>query len=616
MLASHLKIYPSTSGARDARARCAPGPTQCILHAGTRVPSMPAREDAMADESADGFAGLGLSPASLAAVAEKGFEEPTPIQKVVIPLLLQGEADLIGQAQTGTGKTAAFGLPIIDRLEAGRGRPGALVLTPTRELAVQVAEELRSLLGGRKLHIEAVYGGQAFGPQARGLRAGADIVVGTPGRLIDHLERGSLDLSGLSWMVLDEADEMLDMGFIEDVERIMEAARPERRTLLFSATMPERIARLAAARMRGAVTARVAGESLATGLTEQIYLELREEDKFEALCRILDMEEAFYGLVFCRTKILTAEVARRLALRGYPAEALSGDVSQAQREEILARFRARRIAVLVATDVAARGIDVEGLSHVVNYSLPQDPEAYVHRIGRTGRAGREGAAVTFVTPAEYRKLLHISREVGASIRRERPPQVDSIIAARRRRAVASILASLQEEASSAEPPGAGEPESMMECRAMARELLEGREPEAVLAAALHLHYGKHLDRRRYAEIREPRARGPLRAEGAGHRALHSPGSSRVLPGPSRVFIRLGRKDGMDKRGVIELIREKAGVPPGRLGAVKVFELYCIVEAPLLEAERIIRSLAGLKGGKLARFDRGQPPPRPARPPRA
>ena len=330
------------------------------------------------------FADLGLSAATTAAINKKGFEEPTAIQAMTIPVMLEDRTDIIAQAQTGTGKTAAFGLPLIELLDLDSREVQALILAPTRELAIQVAEEINSLKGERDIRVAPIYGGQSIDQQLRRLKRGVHIVVGTPGRVIDHLKRRTLKLGAIRHLVLDEADEMLNMGFVEDIEEIMEHTGPNKRTLLFSATMPARIRSLAKKYMCQHEVLTAKADSNTTALTEQIYYEIRASDKFEALCRIIDFEEDFYGLVFCRTKNDVDGVASQLVGRGYDAEPIHGDVSQAQRERTLAKFRKRKSNILVATDVAARGIDVSDLSHVINYALPYDAESYVHRIGRTG----------------------------------------------------------------------------------------------------------------------------------------------------------------------------------------------------------------------------------------
>ena len=373
------------------------------------------------------FSELGLSDLSLKAIDSKGFEEPTLIQQLAIPLLLGSDRDIIAQAQTGTGKTAVFALTFLEKLEHTKDTISALVVTPTRELALQVTEEINSLTMSRKLKAVAIYGGQSYSIQRRQIREGADIVVGTPGRLIDHLERKTFSLEKIKYCVLDEADEMLNMGFIEDIEQILTFCGNERRLLLFSATMPPRIKQMAKKFMPEQEIVKAKNTELTTDLVNQIYFEIRERDKFEALTRIIDSEEQFYGIVFCRTKVSADKTARHLSDRGYNAEALHGDLSQSKREEILDALRNKKLTVLAATDVAARGIDVTDITHVINYSLPQDPESYVHRIGRTGRAGKAGTAITFVTPDEYRRLSMIRRAAKTEIKKEQVPEVDKII---------------------------------------------------------------------------------------------------------------------------------------------------------------------------------------------
>ena len=353
----------------------------------------------------DDFSALGLSEQMLAAVRAKGFETPTAIQKLTIPHLLTKPNDIIAQSQTGTGKTAAYGLPILQTLEPARGPIQAIILVPTRELALQAAEELLSYNREKRLSITAIYGGAAMSEQLRRLAKGIDIVVGTPGRVLDHIRRGTMKLENVRYLVLDEADEMLNMGFVEDVEEIMSHTSDERRVLLFSATMPDRIAALARNYMHDPDLLKVESQHVTTDLTNQIYFEVREGDKFDALTRIIDVEPEFYGIVFSRTRTGADEIVAKLLERGYAAEVLHGDISQTQREKILGKFKKKQVNILVATDVAARGIDVSNLTHVINYSLPQDSDSYVHRIGRTGRAKRHGVAYTLV--ADYPSKMRL-----------------------------------------------------------------------------------------------------------------------------------------------------------------------------------------------------------------
>ncbi|MBD3264658.1 MAG: DEAD/DEAH box helicase, partial [Candidatus Omnitrophica bacterium] len=323
------------------------------------------------------FQDLGLSRQALDVVKQKGFEVPTAIQVKTIPFILKKDKDFVGQAQTGTGKTAAFALPIIDLLKKDSGVVQVLVLTPTRELAIQVSEEINSLRGKREFSVVPIYGGQSIGLQLRRLSRSVSVIVGTPGRIIDHLNRGTLKLDKISYLVLDEADEMLNMGFVEDVTKIIKSTNSSKRTFLFSATMPSEVMQIARKYMAGYEIVRISSEQLTVSQTDQIYFEVDAQNKFEALCRIIDVEEKFYGLVFCKTKIDVDTIARHLYERGYDADALHGDMSQSLREKVLDKFRKRVISVLVATDVAARGIDIQDLTHVINYSLPGDPHSYV-----------------------------------------------------------------------------------------------------------------------------------------------------------------------------------------------------------------------------------------------
>ena len=361
------------------------------------------------------FTDLGLSDQAIDALVRKGFEEPTPVQIKTIPAILTGQQDLVTQAQTGTGKTAAFGLPLLELLNPKSRAVQALVLAPTRELAIQVADEINSLRGQRSLSIVPIYGGQSIDIQLRSLRKGVSIVVGTPGRVLDHLRRGSLDLEQIKFFILDEADEMLNMGFLDEVQEIMDQCPADKRTMLFSATMPQEVLKIAKKYMGDYQVIKAASKQLTTEQTDQIYFEVAASDKFEALCRIIDMEEDFYGLVFTRTKVEADTVAQRLLERGYDADALHGDISQSLREKILDKLKKKLITTLVATDVAARGIDVHNLSHVINYDLPHDSESYVHRVGRTARAKSTGVALTFISDQEMDKFGHIEKLIETTV---------------------------------------------------------------------------------------------------------------------------------------------------------------------------------------------------------
>ncbi|MCD6182558.1 MAG: DEAD/DEAH box helicase [Candidatus Cloacimonetes bacterium] len=516
------------------------------------------------------FEALGLSTETLQALTKKGFEEPTPIQALTIPLLLQDTNDIIGQAQTGTGKTAAFGLPIIERITPQGGMVQAIILTPTRELAIQVAEEMSSFRGNRHISILPVYGGQAIEGQLRRLRRGVDIVVGTPGRIIDHLNRGSLDLNSITHMVLDEADEMLNMGFIEDIETILSKTPYKKRMLLFSATMPAPILKLASNYMRNHQIIKAPSAHLTVSATDQIYFEVRASDKYEALCRIIDLEPEFYALVFCRTRLQVDDLSQALQDRGYDAAGLHGEISQAQRERTLDKFRNKKISILVATDVAARGIDIVDLTHVLNYSLPQDPESYIHRIGRTGRAGKEGTAITFITPAEYRKLLYIQRITKTEIRKEQLPRIKDIIKSKQEELINEVSKIIDEN-------------TYTENIDIANRLLADYPADQVVAALIANAYEDAFSPEKYHKIGET-GRMSNRSDRRDRPDRHTPDVS----GITRLFIALGKKDKMTPRKLVDLIRDTAMVESRLIRDVQIYDNFSFANVPFAEAEQIIK----------------------------
>jgi len=513
------------------------------------------------------FQDLGLSPETLKAIQTKGFEEPTPIQAATIPVLLKEESHIIAQAQTGTGKTAAFGLPLMDLVDTSLKEVQALILAPTRELAIQVSEELYSLKGSSPMSVVPIYGGQAISQQFRRLKKGAHIVVGTPGRIIDHLNRGSLKLDKIRHLILDEADEMLNMGFIEDMEEIMKHTPDEKKTLLFSATMPKRIRDLAERYMPSYKSITVKKEQLTTNLTEQIYYEIKASDKFEALCRIIDMEEDFYGLVFCRTKADVDNNVNHLLERGYDAEAIHGDITQAQREKTLARFRKKNINVLVATDVAARGIDINDLTHVINFSLPNDPESYVHRIGRTGRAGREGTAITFITPSEYRRLMFIQRIAQTDIKKSTVPKVKEIIKAKKKKIYSDLLGLMEEGKID---------DKYFE---WAKKLQEDHDPTEILAALLNYSFDEEINPEGYGDIKDVSRRNDFTG---GNRSIDRDGKARL-------FVALGKKDNLNPQKMIALIQSRVEIQSREIRDIMVMDNFSFMNVPFQKAEIIINS---------------------------
>ena len=507
------------------------------------------------------FTDLGLSDKVLAAINKKGFEEPTAIQIKTIPVMLRDDTNIIAQAQTGTGKTAAFGLPLIELIDTNLKAVQALILVPTRELAIQVSEEINSLKGKKDLRIVPIYGGQSIDQQLRRLKKGIHIVVGTPGRVIDHLNRKTLKIGEIEHLILDEADEMLNMGFIDDMEEIMEHTNPDKRTLLFSATMPNKIKELAHKYMDGYELLTVKKQQLTTNLTEQIYFEVKASEKFDALCRIIDFEDDFYGLIFCRTKNDVDTVVSHLTDRGYDAESIHGDISQSQRERTLDKFKKQTVNILIATDVAARGIDVINLSHVINYSLPQDPDSYVHRIGRTGRAGNEGTAITFITPSEYKKLMFIQRVAKTDIKKSRIPDVKDIINAKKKKIYDDLSGILEEEVDST-------------YFNWAKNLLEDKNPTDILAAVLNYCFEDELNPESYGSVKE----------------FGSNKSDTVdKKGKARLFVSLGKKDNLNPKKLVELITGKVQLKSKQISDVQVMEKFSFVTVPFDKAEKIVIS---------------------------
>lgn len=418
------------------------------------------------------FKALGISDLIIQSLNNMGFEEPTPIQEKSIAPAMRGQ-DLIGQAQTGTGKTAAYGIPLIEKMENAREKVQGLVLTPTRELAIQVAEELNKIAQYTDVHTLPIYGGQDIERQIRGLRNRPQIIVATPGRLKDHMQRRTIRLDELRMIVLDEADEMLNMGFIEDIEEILEATPSSRQTLLFSATMPKAIQSLSQRFLRDPAMISIQSKEVTVPLVEQYYLELQDRQKFDVLCRLLDIQSPELAIVFGRTKRRVDELAEALKKRGYTADGIHGDLTQAKRDSVIRQFRDGSTDILVATDVAARGLDISGVTHVYNFDVPQDPESYVHRIGRTGRAGQAGTAITFVIPREMYHLRTIERLSRRKIVRMSIPTMSDALEGQQRLTVERLLAVIEEG-------------SYERYQSRAVELLDENDSVALVAAALKL----------------------------------------------------------------------------------------------------------------------------------
>ncbi len=418
------------------------------------------------------FEEMGLSQPLLQAVSHMGFETTTPIQELAIPPALASR-DIIGQAQTGTGKTAAFGIPMIEKIQQGTEQIEGLVVAPTRELAVQVAEELNSIGQVKRIRALPIYGGQDINRQIRALKNKPQIIVGTPGRLMDHMRRKTIRLSQVSTVVLDEADEMLNMGFIEDIETILKEVPEERQTLLFSATMPRPIQELARRFMKDPETIQVKSREMTVPSIEQYYLETHERQKFDILCRLLDIHSPERAIIFGRTKRRVDEIYEALNKRGYSAEGIHGDLTQARRDSVMNSFRKGFTEILVATDVAARGLDIGDVTHIYNFDIPQDPESYVHRIGRTGRLGKAGMAFTFVTPREMEHLRFIEKMTKKRIIRQSPPTMSQALEGQQRLTAEKIIQT-------------SEGEDISEYKDIAQSLLEEKDSITLLAAALKI----------------------------------------------------------------------------------------------------------------------------------
>jgi ATP-dependent RNA helicase DeaD len=531
------------------------------------------------------FAELGVQPALLEALVALGYEEPTPIQRAAIPELLAGR-DLLGRAATGTGKTAAFALPLLQRL-AGERRgqdPSALVLVPTRELAMQVAEATHRYGRGVGARVLPIYGGQPIGRQLRELERGVDIVVATPGRALDHLQRGTLRLGGIRCIVLDEADEMLDMGFAEDIDALLARAPAERQTVLFSATMPARIERIARRHLRAAVRISIADVPAREGEAAQVrqtaYI-VHRPHKVAALGRILDIEAPEAAIVFCRTRTEVDELTETLSGRGYRAEALHGGMSQEQRDRVMGRLRSGTAELVIATDVAARGLDVEQLTHVVNFDVPSAPDAYLHRIGRVGRAGRSGVAITLAEPREHRLLRQIERSSGRRLEVARVPTVADLRTRRLEVTRAAIHETLLAD-------------DFEQFRAVVESLADEFDVMDVALAAVKLAFvqgGEGADEEEIPEFveRAPAPRVERRGRGSASDRVER-GRRGVAAGAVRIFVGAGRQAGIRPQDLVGAITNEAGVPGRAIGAIEISERHSIVEVAGEVAQAVIDAM--------------------------
>ena len=546
------------------------------------------------------FTSLNLRDEVVQAITDLGYATPTPIQAGMIPIMLKG-VDVIGQAQTGTGKTAAFALPILHNFKPQR-QPQALILAPTRELALQVADSMIEYGKHLNLRVLAVYGGQPYGPQISNLKRGVDIVVGTPGRLNDLLERKVLNLSEIKTVVLDEADEMLNMGFIEEVEKILAETPAERQTALFSATLPPRIRTLANRFMRDPQSVNIKRETLTLASTEQRYYLVHENEKTNALTRLFEIEPIKSALIFARTRAETATLANELVVRGIPAEAIHGDLDQNARERVLGRFRANQLKVLVATDVAARGLDIEDISHVFNFHLPDDAEVYIHRIGRTGRAGKTGIAISLISPRDKRRLREVEALTKQPIKKMEIPTASDIVKHREAQVVENLKIWL----------GRGRYKRELE---MVQELIEaGHDPLNIAAAAITIARADEKQRpiADVGEVKDDRGkrpereaiRGPKREYGRReHQHPEKGGSSRRggdsshEQGMVRMKLNKGKMHGVRPSDVVGTIAFHANIPGFTIGKIRIEDKFTFVDIPEDVVEQVLKQNGNYRIGK-------------------
>ncbi len=537
------------------------------------------------------FTELNLSQEILKAVTDMGFEEASPIQSLAIPKMIEG-VDIIGQAQTGTGKTAAFGIPILEKISPKEKKVQALIMCPTRELAIQVAEELKSLSKYKRgINIVPVYGGQPIVRQMSVLNKGAHIVIGTPGRIIDHIERKTIKLDNTKIVVLDEADEMLDMGFRDDIELILKNLPEQKQTAFFSATMPREFLSLTKKYQKNPINIKVVHEKLTVPQIEQLYCEVREHQKLEALARCIDMADAKLSLVFCNTKRRVDEVTAQLQVRGYSADAIHGDMNQTQRDRVMDKFRNCKIEILVATDVAARGIDVDDVDAVFNFDIPQDIESYVHRIGRTGRAGRTGKAYSFVAGKDIYKIRDIQRYTKVNIKRMPVPSLADVENIR----ISSFMEKLKETlkkntfekyVSKIESLITDNTTSVDVAAALFEMMLQVENPEKHEDIDMSVNY-RERDFFRDKNIKQRNSRNKRNRHGREE-------------GMSRLFINIGKNKKVKAGDFVGAIAGEAGMNGDLVGAIDIFDKYTFVDVPQEYEQKVINALnnSNIKGNKV------------------
>lgn len=522
------------------------------------------------------FNELGLRSQVVKAVTDMGFEQPTPIQEKAIPHLLKSKSDFVGLAQTGTGKTAAFGLPLVNRITEKKNVPIGLIICPTRELCLQIAKDIANYSKHDKIKVEAVYGGADIQKQIRNLKSGVSIVVATPGRLVDLIKRKAIELSEIEVVVLDEADEMLNMGFKEDIDLILEKTPDDKSTWLFSATMPKEVAKISKNYMTDPLEVSIGNKNEGNKNIDHIYFSVKEKDRYAALKRLIDFNPKIFGLVFCRTRVETQQIAEKLGKDGYNAEALHGDLSQAQRDRVMERFRARGIQLLVATDVAARGIDVDDITHVINYKLPDEVENYTHRSGRTARAGNTGESLVLINTREKYKINQIEKIIGQKFTFGEIPTPEAICAVQLESMIQKVKDTKVNEA---------------EIAPFIPHILEDLEDlskEEVIKKFVSAEFNRFLEY--YKKAGDLNAKPSDSARDEGRRSSRREGTDKDK---QRFFVSLGDKDGMNPGALLRLICDATGLKSDAVGRIDILPAFSFFDADKSKADLIVRETKGL-----------------------
>ena len=528
------------------------------------------------------FEELGLKSGVLKSLKTLGFETPTPIQQEAIPHLLKEESDFVGLAQTGTGKTAAFGLPLVSKVEEGRKKPQGLVICPTRELCLQISKDIQNYSKNVNVNTVAVYGGTDIKRQIQDIKKGAQIIVATPGRLVDLTNRRAIDLNQIDWVVLDEADEMLNMGFKEDIDHILDHTPLERNVWLFSATMPKEVASIAKNYMEQPLEVSIGHKNQTNENIEHIYFTVSDRDRYSAVKRLIDFNPNIYGLIFCRTRRETAAVAEKLGKEGYSAEPLHGDLSQAQRDNVMRRFRTKAIQILVATDVAARGIDVDDITHVINYNLPDEIENYTHRSGRTARAGKHGESLVLVTPRESYRIKQIEKKIRTSFTKGNIPNAKEICEIQLMKLVDKVITTPVKE------------EDMAEFLPAVMQEFDSFSKEEVIKKFVSAEFNRFIEYyNRAGDINAKEGRGRDRDRDRGERGdRRERGGRRNDENKTRFFVNLGKRDGLNPGGLLRVVCDSTGLKSDKVGRIDILASFSFFEADNNLADDIIQKVNG------------------------